>query len=246
MRISVLSLILAVGPMLVVSPDILAQTAAPSATARPQPASHPADLTGIWLKARSEPTFRFSMEDPPLAPWALEIYRRNRQGLQNPREQGLDELDPYTYCYPMGPTRLMLAGFFHFEIVQLPAKIMLVFEVSNGVRQIFMDGRGHPDGWPFGWMGHSTGRWDGDTLVVDSVGLNDKTWLDIAGPPHSNALHVVERFRRPSRETLEVEFLFEDPKAFTKPWGAKRQYQLRPNAELLEFIVCEDQLKMGQ
>jgi len=245
-RVRFLNWMLALLTVLGVSPVILAQTAAPAGTTQPRTVTHAVDLSGIWLKARSEPTFRFTLEDPPLAPWALEIYRRNRQGLREAREQGLDELDPYTYCFPMGPTRLMLAGFFHFEIVQLPTKIMVVFEVSNGVRQIFMDGRGHPDGWPFGWMGHSTGRWEGETLVVDTAGLNDKTWLDIAGTPHSEALHVVERFRRPDRDNLEVEFLFEDPQAFTKPWGAKRQYQLRPNAELLEFIVCEDQLKMGK
>ena len=80
MRISVVSLILAVGPMLVVSPAILAQTAAPPATARPQPASHPADLTGIWLRVRGQPNFRFTLEDPPLTPWALEIYRRKSDG----------------------------------------------------------------------------------------------------------------------------------------------------------------------
>ncbi len=246
MRIRFLSLILVLGTALVVPPIILAQSPAAPGTGVPLTVSHPADLTGIWLAARDELSFRFSPDDPPLTPWALEIYRRNRQGLQDFREQGLDELDPYTYCFPMGPTRLMLARFFHFEIVQLPAKIMLIFEVSNGLRQIFMDGRGHPEGWPFGWMGHSTGQWDGTTLVVDTAGLNDKSWFDIAGTPHSDALHIVERFRRLDRETLEVEFLFEDPKVFAKPWEATRRYQLRPNAELLEFIVCEDQMKMGE
>ncbi len=107
-----------------------------------------------------------------------------------------------------------------------------------------MDGREHPENWPFGWMGHSIGRWDGDTLVVDTVGLNDRTWLDRAGTPHSDQLHVVERFRRVNPDTLEIEFLFDDPKAFTKPWGAKIVY--RPDQEILEHVICEEHLQMDK
>ena len=115
-----------------------------------------------------------------------------------------------------------------------------------GVRRIYMDGREHPEGWPFGWMGHSIGNWDGDTLVVDTVGLNDRTWMDRGGTPHSDALHVVERFRRVAHDTLEIDFLFDDPKAFTKPWGAKKVYRLRPDWEVLEDIACEEYLDIGK
>ena len=95
-------------------------------------------------------------------------------------------------------------------------------------------------------MGHSIGKYEGDTLVVDTVGLNDRTWIDAGGTPHSDALHVVERFRRIRPDTLEIEFLFEDPKAFTRPWGAKKLYQLRPEMDVLEQIACEEYLQIGK
>src|ERR1051326_3634842 len=91
-------------------------------------------------------------------------------------------------------------------------------------------------------MGYSVGKWQGDKLGVDPVGINEKTWLDSAGTPHSDALHVVERFRRVSQDTLEVEFLFDDPKAFTKPWSAKKVYKLDPDTEFEEHLACEDLL----
>ena len=131
-----------------------------------------------------------------------------------------------------------------FQIVQLPKEMLLLFEWDSMVRRIYMDGRKHPEYWPFGWMGHSIGRWDGDTLIVDTTGLNDKTWLDGIGTPHSDQLHVVERFRRVNQDTLEVEFQFEDPKAFTKRWGGKKVY--RPGPEILDHVTCEENLQIGK
>ena len=239
MRNRYLGLILAVMAALAIKPVILAQTAAQSGAAKTIP-----ELSGVWDLVREPGASgrRFSLEEPPLQPWAMEIYKRNRAGLA-PTEKGLEGLDPLTWCFPPGPTRVMLN--FPFAIIQVPNKVVMLFEVSDGVRQIYMDGRGHPEGWIFGWMGHSIGKWDGDTLVVDTVGLNDKTWLDNGGIPHSEALHVVERFHRVDHDILEVEFTFEDPKAFTKSWGAKKVYRLRPKQEILERITCEDHLQIG-
>ena len=98
----------------------------------------------------------------------------------------------------------------------------MLFENNHWVRQIWMDGRAHPTDRAPNWMGHSIGKWDGDTLVVDLVGLNDLTWLDASGRPHSDALHVVERYRRIGHDTLEIELTFDDPKAYTKPWTGKQ------------------------
>jgi len=131
-----------------------------------------------------------------------------------------------------------------FQIVQLPKEMLLLFELDSMVRRIYMDGRKHPEYWPFGWIGHSIGRWDGETLIVDTTGLNDKTWLDGIGTPHSDQLHVVERFRRVNQDTLEVEFQFEDPKAFTKRWGGKKVY--RPGPEILDHVTCEENLQIGK
>ena len=93
-------------------------------------------------------------------------------------------------------------------------------------------------------MGHSIGRWDGDTLVVDTIGLNDKTWLDTAGHPHSDALHVVERIRRVDHDTLENTLTFDDPKTYTKSWTSTIIYKLHPDWSLREDIVCEDRILM--
>ena len=233
-------LILAIVALLAVSTRAVAQSSAQAEAGKNLP-----DLSGLWVPARSDVgNFRFSLEDPPLQAWAREIYQRNRRGVRDPRQQGLDELDPTTYCYPVGSTRAMIR--YPFRIFQSPNIVALIIEVNDGVRQIFMDGRPHPEGWPFGWMGHSTGKYEGDTLVVDTVGLNDKSWIDAGGTPHSDALHVVERFRRIRPDTLEVEFLFEDPKAFTRSWGAKKLYQLRPQMDVLEKIACEEYLEVGK
>ena len=216
------------------------------------------DLSGIWFQKGLGPSTsyrRFSIEDPPLQPWAMDIYKTNRAGVKEPNGQGLQELDPLWYCFPPGATRSMLLNY-PFEIIQVPNQLYILFEYDHGIRRVYMDGREHPEAYPFGWMGHSIGKWDGDTLVVDTVGLNDRTWLDRVGTPHSDALHVVERFRRVNHNTLEIEFLFDDPKAFTKPWEGKVVYLPRPTsetnatpdskAEIAEYVPCEEHLQIGK
>ena len=111
-----------------------------------------------------------------------------------------------------------------------------------------MDGREHPeDPYPT-WMGHSIGRWDGNTLVVDTVGLmgDNKTWLDSMGHMHTDAMHVVERIRRVAQDSLEIEFTFDDPKAYTKPWKGKLDFQLRPGWEIIEMVNCENRALYGE
>ena len=235
-----ISSILAAVTAIALSPAILAQTTEQSEAATATP-----DLSGFWERERRagesvDPAFRrFSMEDPPLQPWAMEIFRANRGrvGLARPALNAIDQLDPLNNCFPAGVPRIMLLRV--FQIIHLPDQVLMLFEYDHAVRRIYMDGREHPDGYPPGWMGHSIGRRDGDTLVVDTVALNDRTWVDRIGTPHSDALRVVERFRRVARDTLEVEFSFEDPEAFTRPWGGKKVYQLRPNLEMLEHVVCD-------
>ena len=217
--------------------------------ARSAPA--PPDLSGLWMRKDVVPgVWRngFNMEDPPLQPWAMEIYRQRRGGVpMDANTAPPDKLDPMTYCYPPGVPRVMLLNVnTPMEIVQGPKQIHVLFERHPLARRIYMDGRGHPDGFPDSYMGHSIGTWEGDTLVVDTVALPASTWVDRAGTPHSEALHVVERFRRVDAATLEVDFQFEDPKAFTGPWGGKKYYRFTPDAEVLEYVPCEEHLQMGE
>ena len=157
-----------------------------------------------------------------------------------------DNMDPYlTSCAPYGIPRLMNhVG--PFEILQGKDRVLILFETNNAIRQIWMDGRGHPADLDPSWLGHAIGHWEGATLVVDTVGLTDKSWLDTAGHPHSDALHVVERIRRVDHDTLENTLTFDDPKTYTRPWSSTIVYKLRtgPDWALKEDIACEDKILM--
>jgi hypothetical protein len=128
------------------------------------------------------------------------------------------------------------------EIVQNSNEVIMMFEYARLVRQIYTDGRKHDEFLdPPLWMGDSIGKWEGDTLVVDVIGFNDKTWLDRIGHPHSDALHVVERIRRVDHGTLEDDITIDDPKAYKKPWTIQTTFELQQGADLDWEGVCEDQ-----
>ena len=155
-----------------------------------------------------------------------------------------DNMDPYlSSCAPYGLPRLMNhVG--PFEILQSKGRVLVLFETGNSIEQIWTDGRGHPEDLDPSWMGHSIGHWEGATLVVDIVGLTDKSWLDTAGHPHSDTLHVVERIHRVDHDTLENTLTFEDPKTYTRSWTSTIVYKLRPDWSLKEDIACEDKILM--
>ncbi len=179
-----------------------------------------------------------------MTPWGMERYTFNHSN-PNPLTDGKYAVDPAYNCFPPGPTRLYTIPR-PFQIIQIPGMVLMLFEHDRWVRRIYTDGREHPPDWPFGWMGHSVGKWVGDTFVVDTTGLNDKTWIDGLGYPHSEELHVVERFRRVNHDTLEIDFTFTDPKAYTKPWTGKKVFALMPKSfEIVEDVYCEDVFHLG-
>ena len=258
------SLKLALAALLVTAPGLPAQTGKPREAAGK---NTPTDLTGIWfsnyqprdlknptgLGVMNRPSrFReggtggfgfvdYSMEPPPMTPWAEERYKIAREGVKDPFEKGIDSVDPFSNCLPAGMPRLYDRGY-PFEIVQTPQRIMMMFEEGGHARPIYLDGRKHPEGAPPTFWGHSVGRWDGDTLVVEVVGMNDLTWLDGLGHPHSDALKVTERIRRVSHDRLEIDFAFDDPKAYTRRWKGKKVFLLKPNWEIMPSAGCEDTL----
>ncbi len=183
----------------------------------------------------------FSAKEPPLRPWAKEKFLAAKPGY-GPRATP-DSQDPILSCLPPGVPRIMLIPF-PMRIVQIPGEVIMLFEYDHYARYIRMDRREHAKGLNLTWMGDSIGRWEGDTLVVDTVGLNDKTWLDQVGHPHSDALHVVERIRRIDHDTLQDDLTIDDPRAYTKPWTGRQVFTLKPSWHLLEYI-CEANMTGG-
>ena len=172
----------------------------------------------------------------PFMPWARAVYDYN--------SQNNSKYDPEGYCLPPGGPRLMATPY-PMEIVQQPEhkRILMIFEGATHIwREIYMDGRPHPEGDALNptYLGHSVGRWDRDTLVVDVVGFNENSWLDFYGHPHTDLLHVVERFSRPNKGVLHYEATIDDPGAYTRPWTVAWDIPWRANAELAEYICQEN------
>lgn len=172
----------------------------------------------------------------PFMPWSAALYDYNATNLS--------KYDPEGYCLPPGGPRMMATPY-PMEIIQLPDqnRILMIFEGATHVwREIYMDGRAHPEGDALNptFLGHSVGRWDGDTLVVDVVGFNETTWIDFFGHPHTDALHVVERFSRPNFNTLHYEATIEDSGAYTEPWTIGWDIEWRADSELIEYICQEN------
>jgi len=205
------------------------------------------DLSGVW-SVRGSPATRylswgFSKDEPPMTPWAEEKFKANKPSF-GPRavEDSNDPVNPTTLsavgCFPPGMPRLYLQPF-PMEIVQTPGRVLMLFEFNHFIRQIFTDGRPHNTALGPTWLGDAIGHWDGDTLVVDTVGFNDKTWVDRAGHPHSTQMHLTERIRRVDKNTLTDDITIEDPIAYTKPWGGQLTFRLHPTWNITE-MVCED------
>jgi len=191
------------------------------------------------------------LEEPQMLPWAEEQYKVAREGIKDPGELGRQEANPwFSGCMPDSPAALMLNFTHSFELLQFPDVVLLLFSATEGesdhaVRRIFVDGRSHPSDVKPTWTGHSIGRYVGDTLVVDTIGIRGDRWIDYRGFPHSDALHLVERIRRPDQKTLETEVTIDDPKAYRKPWREKVSRQLALPAPILDDVECEELLKMG-
>jgi hypothetical protein len=229
-----------------------AQTGAPpAAKSGTEQAGHMPDLSGVWRRSRKPPDnkrrytiYELSMsltnEEPPMTAWGLEKFKANKPNL-GPHAVPLSQTnDPVaTGCFPPGVPRVYLQRGEPMEIFQVPGRVLMLFEYDHYVRQIFTDGRQHPRDVNPSWMGDSIGHWEGNTLVVDTTGFNDKTWLDQEGHPHSEQLHLIERIKRPSHDSMTIDFTIEDPKAYTKPWTVHATFELKPAWTIAEMI-CED------
>lgn len=204
---------------------------------------HTGDLAGVWYPSSTN-TFMFIWTDAqgkllsvlPLTPWGEEKFKGNHPIGGQYTE--LTSNDPSYACLPPGIPHIYTHAY-PVEFIQTPGRTVMFFEYGHLVRQIFTDGREHMKDANPTWMGDSIGKWDGDTLVVDSTGFNDKTWLDVAGHPHSEAMHLVERMSRPDHNTLMIDITIDDPQAYKGTLKTQRKYILKPEWNIMEYI-CED------
>ena len=210
------------------------------------------DLSGIWRAAPDPEAMKipgggdinfsprymisiaggFSPGPLPIQPWAAELFRA--------RGERLLKDQPTSACKPLGtPQRDSWA--LPFKIVQTPTLLLLLYEMDTVYRQVFLDGRALPVDPQPSSLGYSVGRWEGDTLVVDTNGFHDKGWLDLMGHPHSDALRMEERFRRGDSGHMDVKVTFNDPKAYTGPISFTQPHDLLPNTDLLEYFCTENE-----
>ena len=202
------------------------------AAATPRTSDGKPDLTGLWRFDGLGYSFNiFGDQHVDMLPWAQAVYAK--------RAMSFAKDSPDTNCLPSGP-RAGLFGMAPVKFVQTPELLLILYEDAP-TRQVFLDGRTLPEDPNPAWMGYSVGRWDGDTLVVESAGFNDRTWLDFTGHPHTEALRVTERFRRTNVGSMQMEMTFDDPKTYAKPWTIPVDVQLMPDTELLEAVCNENE-----
>ena len=182
------------------------------------------DFSGVWMRARDP-----FPENPEVLPWAQELFD------ERVANEGRDH--PHNDCLPGGPPIPGAVPPFMTKLVHTEALLVILFEDYPGFRQVFVDGRDHPDYVDPSWTGHSVAHWEGDALVVDTIGYNDRGWVGLW--PRSEELRVTERYTRPEFGRLELEVTYDDPKVFVRPWKEVRSLHLAPQEELIEY-VCEN------
>ena len=191
------------------------------------------DLGGVWTGGGPvqdmERQGNFKPGEIPLLPWAKKLMESRKA-----------EDDPHAHCMPMGVPRQ--AGGYPWRFIQYrKTHIYMLWEANiHSYRQIFMDGRKHPDDPDPTWFGHSIGKWEGKTLAIDSVGFNDKFWFDRRGHPHTEQLHIIERWTRKDFGHLDNQVTIDDPGAYSRPFTTTYTADLEPDQEIMEYICAEN------
>jgi hypothetical protein len=192
----------------------------------------PRDFSGVWGLGQNG----FNLDQnavPPMTPWGQARYNAAKPGLV-PRGVPLGKV-PMMICDPLGYPRSFTYNY-GMEFVETKGRMLQFFEWGHTWRTIWMDGRALPESPEPRWLGYAVGRWDGDTLVVESNGFDERSWLDQDGHPHSDAMRLVERYRRAGPDTMEATVTLDDPQAYTKPWVTKTTLRLNPLSEIGEYF----------
>lgn len=226
----------------------------------PRAANGKPDLTGVWEAQASEPgEARRVIRDPnqidpavnlqTASKYFMNIFADVRSGDEpmrpeaiatlGPRMKGMGKDGPTARCLPGGlPFSMLITP---FKMIQTPNEVVVLHEDNNPPRQIYTDGRKLPADPDPSWMGYSVGQWQGDTLIVDTIGFNDRTWLDAIGHPHSESMHLVERYHRTSVGLMEIEVTIDDAKFYTRPFSIKFPARLMPDTDVFESVCAENE-----
>jgi hypothetical protein len=201
----------------------------------PRTADGKPDLSGLWTKVSPKYSRNIAADLKPeeIQPWARALVEQRREDL------GRDYMN--VKCVPLGPgyaTSADSTGSEMMKIIQTPG-LIVILNPDLTYRQVFLDGRALESAPNPAWMGYSVGRWDGDTLIVESFGFNDRTWLDHDGHPHTEALRVTERYRRRDFGSLDVQVTFSDPGAYARPFTVAVRAELAPDTEMIEWVCNE-------
>ena len=193
------------------------------------------DLTGLWHADNGR--YLDNLAGPgvnvPMLPWAEAVWKERQAN------SGRDK--PQVRCLPHGIPDGMLVSTIPFKILQTPRELAVLQEEFNSYHQIFTDGRSLPVDPEPAWYGYSIGHWDGDTLVVETAGFKEGSWLDNGGHPHTDALHMIRRLHRVNFGSMDMEVHIDDPKAYPKPWDAATvHFKLLADMELIEHL-CENE-----
>ena len=215
-----------------------------AASAQPAPGKA-TGISGIWTNVTYRPESVFNPRlgvlttveglAPPLQPWAADLLEQRLKDA----EAGRPFANTKSMCLPSGVPQLMFGPRTPMQILETPGQVTMLIEEFNDFRIVLLDAPHTVDPDP-SIMGDSVGRWEGDTLVVDTIGLTENTTLDGVGMPHSEALHVVERFRRTSKDNMEILVTIDDPKTFTRPWTARAEFAPMRVKKITEYF-CENQ-----
>jgi hypothetical protein len=219
----------------------------------PRTADGKPDLSGVWQGMGALGGNQAATAEPPPGPPVAgfrDVAQNIKEGLPlkpegaallKERRDNNSKDNPEAHCLPMGIVQFHTQGAPR-KFIQTPGVLVILYEASSGLRQIFTDGRPAPNNDPQPWWyGYSVGKWDGDTLVVETTGLRDGGWLDIFGSPLSDAAKIIERFRRVSYGRLEIDITIDDSKLYTRPWTVRVNQRILPDQELIEFICLENQ-----
>ncbi|HTB21028.1 MAG TPA: hypothetical protein VK708_23045 [Bryobacteraceae bacterium] len=221
----------------------------------PKTADGKPDLSGVWLISNALPCPKDlrdgdnCIEKIPLSREAVDFgasvpgglpYQPWAAALVKQRVADLSKDDPHARCMPPNFPRAF-AFPHHQKFIQIPGLLVILDEFNASYRQIFTDGRPFPEDPQPSWSGYSSGKWEGDTLVVESVGFRDDLWLDMRGNPMTSAAKVSERFRRPAYGSLEIQVTVNDPKAYTKPWTVTLKEAIQVDTELADEICMENE-----